>query len=373
MNKKKTCIAAAMLLSVSITGCASDTTTNTSSTSNNIRPQETASAAVTKTLLPGQVLDLSYWNITIPTDVDNNGKPDTLKIPEVSQVEHADFFYVNKNAHVVFASPNKASTTANSSNTRSELRHMSRGSNRKIKTKEYGNNWSLAAHTKADKFAAIGGKLEATLSVNHVSTEAGRPEKFPAYSAVIGQIHGVKEKNPPENAGYGNEPIKIYYKKWPNHKTGSVFWTYERNLAKADPDRTDIAYPVWGNTWENPANPKGEGIFLDEKFGYTINVHQNIMYLTFESERLGTVNYEIDLSNNVDAYGNVDSKDNPKGYSEDQLYFKAGIYNQCSTSDKEGFWYAACPGSGKWSEDKANGHYAQSTFSKLVLSPSTAP
>ena len=97
------------------------------------------------------------------------------------------------------------------------------------------------------------------------------------------------------------------------------------------------------------------------------------MYLTFESDRQGTVKYEIDLSNNVDAFGNVDEKDNPKGYSEDQLYFKAGIYNQCSTSDKEGFWYAACPGTGEWSVDKEKGHYAQSTFSKIVLSPSTAP
>jgi len=317
---------------------------------NSISPKiMTAGEATAKA--PGSVIDLSYWNITVPTDVDKDGKPDTVKIPQISQVNHPDF----------------------SSNTRSELRHMSRGSNRKIKTKEYGNNFSVLAHPKSNKFAAVGGKLEATLSVNHVAVNAGHPEKYPAYSAVVGQIHGVKEKNPPKGGGWGNEPIKIYYKKWPNHDTGSVFWTYERNLAKADPDRRDIAYPVWGNTWENPADPGDKGISLNEEFSYTINVHENVMYLTFENARQGVVKQSIDLSNNVDVYGEVDEKDNPLGYTKDQLYFKAGIYNQCSTSDKEGFWYAACPGTGIWSEDKANGDYAQSTFSKIELSSSTAP
>lgn len=49
------------------------------------------------------------------------------------------------------------------------------------------------------------------------------------------------------------------------------------------------------------------------------------------------VKYEIDLSNNADAHGNVDEKDHPKGYSGDALYFKAGAYNQCSTKDDPTF------------------------------------
>lgn len=368
MNYRKPWLATAALLCVTASGCASDSSSSTSSS----KSKATTSSQATS-VVPGNVIDLSYWNITVPTDVNKDGKPDTVKIPQISQVQHPDFFYVNADRNVVFATPNKASTTANSSNTRSELRHMSRGSNRKIKTQEYGNNFSVLAHPKSDEFAAVGGKLEATLSVNHVAINAGHPEKYPAYSAVVGQIHGVKDKNPLPGGGWGNEPIKIYYKKWPNHETGSVFWTYERNLAKADKDRRDIAYPVWGNTWENPANPGDKGIALNEEFSYTINVHENIMHLTFENARQGTIKQSIDLSSNVDANGAVDEKDNPLGYSKDQLYFKAGIYNQCSTSDKEGFWYAACPGTGVWSEDKANGDYAQSTFSKIELSPSKAP
>ena len=55
------------------------------------------------------------------------------------------------------------------------------------------------------------------------------------------------------------------------------------------------------------------------------------------------------------------------------LYFKAGIYNQCSTKKGGGSWFAGCAGTGDWEEDKANGDYAQATFSKLVVGPSTPP
>lgn len=356
------------LLCVVTSGCASNTSSSPAQSSG----QETA---VKKVILPSEVIDLSYWKITVPTDVDNDGRSDEVKIPKISSYYHPDYFYVNDKNEVVFTSPNKATTSPNSSNTRSELRHSLRGSNKRIDAKAYGNHFSLKSHPRANEFAAIGGKLETTLSVNHISVNAGHPEKAPAYSAVIGQIHANKDKKEYliPGYGYGNEPIKIYYKKFPNHETGSVFWTYERNLAKKDPNRRDIAYPVWGYTWDEAKDPGSKGISLNEEFSYTINVYENIMYLTFESAKQGTVKYEIDLSNNVDAYGNVDPKDNPGGYTGDQLYFKAGIYNQCSTKDQEGFWYTACPGTGVWSEDKANGDYAQSTFSKIELSPAEAP
>jgi poly(beta-D-mannuronate) lyase len=80
------------------------------------------------------------------------------------------------------------------------------------------------------------------------------------------------------------------------------------------------------------------------------------------------VNYKIDLSNNIDAYGNIDEKDNVAGYAGDWHYFKAGAYNQCSTKNASGMWYAACAGTGDWAVDKANGDYASVTFSALTLS-----
>lgn len=330
-------------------------------------------SAADKTLHPASKFDLSQWNITIPLDKDKNGKADIVPVKKLKKYSHPDFFFLNDQGHIVFASPNKATTTKNSSNTRSELRQMLRGSNTGIKTHSAGNNFAVQARKGSDKFASVGGRLDATLNVNHVAKRAGDANTKAAYSVVVGQIHAVKYKNTKSGFGYGNEPIKIYYKKFPEHNTGSVFWNYERNLSKKDKNRKDIAYPVWGNTWENKSDPGAKGIALDESFSYTINVHENMMYLTFHSDKHGTVKYSKSLVSQHDAFGKVDPLDNKFSYGGDSLYFKAGVYNQCSTKKGGGDWYAGCPGTGDWAEDKANGDYAQATFSKLEVGPSTPP
>ncbi|MFA3789902.1 polysaccharide lyase family 7 protein [Aliiglaciecola sp. SL4] len=322
--------------------------------------------------VPATKFDLSNWSITVPVDMDINGKIDEIDVAEIQSYMHPNFFFLDENGGMVFATPNKAITTASSSNTRSELRQTFRGMNKKIKTKAPGNNFALAAHPLASEFASIGSKIDATLKVDHVALRAKNPNTPAAYSVVVGQIHATKDdkvisKN--QGFGWGNEPIKIYFKKWPNHQTGSVFWNYERNLPKTDPDRTDIAYPVWGNTWENPNEPGDAGIALGEEFSYRINVYENTMYLTFSAKGKDDVKYQINLANNVDAYGKVDKKDNPLGYAGDAHYFKAGAYNQCSTKDQaDSLWYAGCLGTGDWEADKSNGDYTQVTFSQLTLS-----
>lgn len=91
------------------------------------------------------------------------------------------------------------------------------------------------------------------------------------------------------------------------------------------------------------------------------------MYLTFKSAAKAVVKYQINLANNTDANGKADPLDNPYSYAGDSLYFKAGAYNQCSVKDDPGFWYANCAGTGDWLKDKANGDYAQVTFSKLAF------
>ena len=326
---------------------------------------------------PGDKFNLRFWKLTLPLDDNGDGKVDEIKVGSMHDYSHPDFFYLDQNGYLVFTAPNKAQTTANSTNTRSELRQMFRGKNTSIGTHDPLNNFALKAHPGSRSYADVGGQLEATLKVLHVAKNAKHPSKKPAYSVVVGQIHAVKDQgviNKGDGFGWGNEPIKIYYKKWPDHETGSVFWTYERNLARENPDRTDISYPVWGNTWENPDDPGEEGIALGELFNYNINVHGNIMYLTFRTvDPTRTVTYQIDLSNNVDAYGKVDEKDNPRGYSGDSLYFKAGAYNQCSTRDNAAMWYPACAGTGDWATDKANGDYAAVAFGRIQLTGSVEP
>lgn len=326
----------------------------------------TAAIADDHSMAPGSKYDLSHWKIDLPLDKNKDGKSDSVEVSAIQKYSHPDFFFLDDDGRMTFAAPNKATTTANSSNTRSELRYMLRGKNTRIKTHSGKNNFAVEARKDSDKFGSVGGKMEATLRVDHVARNAGNPDKKPAYSVVVGQIHATKYDSTRSGFGYGNEPIKIYYKKHPGHAAGSVFWTYELNLAKDNPDRKDIAFPVFGNLWDNAEDPGEKGVPLGEEFSYTINVHKNMMYVTFSNERLGTVKQKISLVSGVNA------KDNKYSYGGDTLYFKAGAYNQCSTSSKSGFWYAGCAGTGDWETDKANGDYTQVSFSNLVVGDSTA-
>ena len=219
-----------------------------------------AKTSKNESLAPAKKFDLSHWKITLPLDEDSDNKADEIDVKALKKYSHPDFFYLNEDGHMVFASPNKATTTSNSTNTRSELRYMHRGKNTRIKTHSAANNFAVLARRGSNQFGSIGGKMEATLRVDHVAKNAALTTKKPVFSVVVGQIHSIKYKGKQGNFGFGNEPLKIYYKKFPGHKTGSVFWTYERNLPRDDPKRKDIAYPVWGHLWDNMEDPAAEGI-----------------------------------------------------------------------------------------------------------------
>ncbi|MBT0107689.1 polysaccharide lyase family 7 protein [Vibrio alginolyticus] len=314
--------------------------------------------------VPADKFDMRNWKITIPSDINEDGKVDEIEGVAMLSYSHKDFFFLNEEGNLVFEVQNKAVTTKNSKNARSELREMPRGADFSIQTDDLANHWALSSHPQAAKHSRVGGTLEATLKVNHVSEHAKFPEKGPAHSVVVGQIHAKKiDARIKEGKGYGhgNEPIKIFYKKFPEHKMGSVFWNYERNLAKEDPNRIDIAYPVWGNTWDNLEEPGQAGIALGEEFSYKIEVQGTMMNLTFETERHETVNYSIDLSKGID------SKDFEHGYAEEMFYFKAGAYGQCSVSESHPVWGTGCAGTGDFSVDKKNGDYNSVIFSKLKL------
>lgn len=319
---------------------------------------------------PASKFDMSHWSLTLPVDDDNDGAGDVIHPNALATYVHPDYFYLDEQDRLVFMSQNVAAVEVTSTNTRSELRYESAGGEKNIGEGDPRNNFALAAKSDSDKFASIGGKMEATLHVDHVSKNAGYPNKEPAYSTVIGQIHAYQFPTQENNAGWGNEPLKISYKKWPNHEYGSVFWQYERNLDFKDPDRIDVDYLVWGEPWTSDKDPGESGIALGEEFSYTVNVHENTMHLTFTTARHDTVTHSIDLSNNIDVNGKPDTKDNPKGYTDDYLYFKAGNYNQCSSKDAPTFRYPNCPGTGILEQDVKDGNYSKSTFSRLVVGPS---
>jgi len=76
-----------------------------------------------------------------------------------------------------------------------KIKNMIRGKNTRIKTQSAANNFAVLARKDSDKFGSVGGRMDATLHVDHVARRAGNPHTKAAYSAVIGQIHATKYDN----------------------------------------------------------------------------------------------------------------------------------------------------------------------------------
>jgi len=235
--------------------------------------------------------------------------------------ENKDFFYTvndNKKDWVVFKAPNAGDTHGTSNNCRTELAQLKK--------------WYPA--TANDK-------LTATLKVMNVSS-TGDARVAASYSVVVGQIHSAD--------GHENEPLKIFYKKFPGHEKGSVFWHYEINTAGDDnAGRWDFSSTVWGydfsvigsevNTY--PEEPK-DGIALGEEFSYEIEVKDGIMSLIFTSEGHDTKTFtknliESEYTSTADIPKQTqelfvpigqDGVERKNAYAGEGCFFKLGCYNQ---------------------------------------------
>lgn len=305
---------------------------------------------------PAQNFDLSKWKITLPElSTEKAGKALEIDKQQLSDTQtpysHPQWFYTDsKTGALVFVAPNEAPTTPNSKNTRSELRAMLAE-----KYDEPKNNFVVASHPNASEYGAIGGQLKATLSVDHVST-SGNDKKNGAYAVVIGQIHGSD-----------NEPLKIVYRKLPEHEYGSLAWSYELNPEPKLQDavdsngkklRQDIRHNVFGkyNLRKGASDPK-DGIKLGEIFAYEVNVEGDNMRLTFtknpNSDKPIVKTFDVNL-----AQGNYQGNKVDLGYKNDWMYYKAGVYNQCNTNKSS----SDC----QWRGMEA-GDYTQASFYQLEL------
>ena len=287
---------------------------------------------------------------------------------DLTEFEHEDFFYTvidGTRRWVVYKTPNSGVTSPNSSNTRTEL------------------------HEKREWTPEQGGKLTGTCKVMQVST-SGDARVAASYSTVVGQIHSGE--------GHENEPLKIFYKKFPDHSKGSVFWNYEINTAGDDnAGRWDYSTAVWGHdmsvigTSKNdyPAEPLN-GIALGEEFSYKVNVYEGIMYLTFKSEGHETKTF----TKNLIASEYVKKSDIPEqvkkifvpigqdgteraiAYSGELNYFKQGAYNQTNGKDPETnmVW---CSGAetygGDITKQYENGCYTEVWFREAIVGSGTPP
>jgi len=269
-----------------------------------------------------------------------------------------DFFYVEndgKTDWVVYKTPNSGITSRTSSNTRTELGE------------------------KAHWIPEAGGKLTGTLKVQHVST-TGDANISSSYSVVVGQIHS--------HEGHENEPLKIFYKKFPGHTKGSVFWNYEINTEGDNSGRWDYSTAVWGydfsvvgdNATTSPAEPE-DGIALGEEFSYEVNVHEGIMYLTFTSEGHETIKFTKNLLKSdfstkqaipqqiIDGYSSrrAVGVEREIAYAGEINYFKQGAYNQANIKTGSKTY------DGVIVKQYANGSYAEVWFKEATVGASTDP
>jgi hypothetical protein len=322
--------------------------------------KEPTQKEVSKTVYASDVIPFfDHWKLILG-DGSNAGVANNF--------EQKDYFYTtsdDKGDWVVFKSPNGGDTHGTSNNTRTELAQVKK--------------WYPAT---ADD------KLTATCKVMNVSA-TGDARVAASHSVVVGQIHSADE--------FENEPLKIFYKKFPGHEKGSVFWHYEINTAGEDnAKRWDYSYAVWGNDFsavgdtENtyPEDPKG-GIALGEEFSYEIVVKDGIMNLKFTSEGHETKTFTKNLL--VSEYTTIadvpqqtkdlffpigqDGVERANAYSGEGCFFKLGCYNQTNGKSPEvnkNWCSGAETHGGDIQKQYADGNYAEVWFKTGNISISDA-
>lgn len=325
-----------------IVGCKNNTKTTSEA------PVEKETAQLTK--YPNDVIPfMDKWKILLG---------DGTYVDDLVNFQKDDFFYVEndgKTDWVVYKTPNSGITSKTSSNTRTELGE------------------------KAHWIPETGGKLTGTLKVQHVST-TGNADISSAYSVVVGQIHS--------DEGHENEPLKIYYKKFPGHTKGSVFWNYEINTKGDNSGRWDYSTAVWGyafsqvgdNATTSPAEPE-DGIALGEEFSYEVNIYKGMMHLTFTSEGHETITFTKNLLKSdfatkaqipqqiIDGYSSrrTVGVEREIAYAGEINYFKQGAYNQANIKTGSETY------DGDIVKQYANGSYTEVWFKNANVGAATNP
>ncbi|USD64925.1 polysaccharide lyase family 7 protein [Vibrio sp. SCSIO 43136] len=259
-------------------------------------------------LPPSDNFDLADWYLSVPTDEDNSGTSDSIKESELNNGYESQYFYTGVDGGMVFWTPIYGyKTSSNTSYVRTELREMLRRGDTSIKTQGVNkNNWVSSSAPESAQTAAGGvdGLLTATVAVNHVTTTG---EEYQIGRVIIGQIHAADD-----------EPIRLYYRKLPNNTHGAIYFAHE------PVGKDDEWYEMIGSK-DNDASDPADGIALNEKFTYQIQVVGNILTVTIIRDGHSNVSKSIDMS--ASGYATED----------EYMYFKAGVYNQNKSGDSDDY------------------------------------
>ena len=264
---------------------------------------------------PSDNFDLSTWKLTIPESESGIRDDDAIDISVaelINQYTHPAYFYTAEDGGMVFrCSPRGARTSSGTKYARTELREMLRGTDTSIPTQGVNqNNWVFGSAPQADIDAAAGydGHMEVTLAINEVTTtgDSGQVGRV-----VIGQIHANSD-----------EPIRVYYRKLPNNEKGTVYFAHEPRTG------SEIYIDdMIGSRSSSASNPT-DGIALNERFTYVIDVVGNMLTFTLSRTGKADIIRQVDMSNSrFDESGQY-------------MYFKAGVYVQNNTGNADDFTQA---------------------------------
>lgn len=267
---------------------------------------------------PGENFDLLGWYVTTPADDDGDGKSDSVYENELAAGwTDPRFFYTDPaTGGMVFrVTPAGAKTSKNTSYTRSELRGMLRRGDYSIETRIDGgypnkNNWVFSSAPESAQAASAGvdGKMTATMSVNQV-TRLGKA--YQVGRVVIGQIHAKND-----------EPIRLYYRKLPKNKFGSIYFAHDPEVGK------ETWVDVIGSRANKIPNP-ADGIALDEVFSYEIEV---------KGKQEGDViipmlHLKIIRDDGTEVVADpFDMRDSGFNVEDEFMFFKAGAYTGNNSS-----------------------------------------
>lgn len=254
-------------------------------------------------------IELIDWYLSVPTDEDNNGKSDSIKeIDLAAGYTNSEFFYASADGGIVMRSPSYGfKTSTNTKYVRVELREMLRRGNTGYSTQGVNkNNWVFGSTsgTAQANAGGVDGELNVTLAVNEVTTTG---ENYQIGRLVIGQIHANDD-----------EPIRLYYRKLPGNDKGSIYFAHESRVENAD----EVYIEMIGSRDNSASNP-ADGIALNERFSYRINVESNLLTVTIIREGKDDVVATHDMSDSL-----FDQDDQYQ-------YFKVGVYHLNNSSDDE--------------------------------------
>lgn len=267
---------------------------------------------------PGKNFDLLGWYITTPADDDGDGKADSVYENELAAGwTDPRYFYTDPaTGGMVFRStPAGAKTSKNTKYTRTELRGMLRRGDYSIETRVEGgipnkNNWvfSSAPLSAQAKSAGVNGVLKATLAVNQVTRQG---KAYQVGRVAIGQIHAKND-----------EPIRLYYRKLPRNKYGSIYFAHDPETGK------ERWVEIIGKRSDRAPNPE-DGIALDEQFSYEIEVKGK----QEGDKTIPMLHLKIIRDDGREIIAEpFDMRDSGFSVENEFMFFKAGAYSGNNTS-----------------------------------------